>query len=328
MKTGKIAESVLKRSVLKKVKTLRPEVVVKGNPGIDVSAVELEEDEVFVVSTDSFVDSKSSALEISIYSALNNIATSGAEPVAITLGAFLPEEIEESELKEMMDKVEAICKEQNIQAMGGHTQVTKAVNSPIVSVTAIGKVKKANLLTTKNIKPGQDIVITKWIGLSGTSVLAKENEPQIAEKYKQDLINAAKDFDKYLSVLREAATAVKSGASAMHDLSQGGIMNALWECSEAAGVGLTIDLKAIPVKQETIEISEIFNINPYRMISTGSLLIACDNGLTMVQALEDQGISAKVIGKFTNSNDKIILNDGETTYLDAPKPDELLTLLK
>lgn len=326
MKAGKISEAVLKRSVLKKIKTTRPEVLVKANPGIDISAIALEENEVFVVSTDSFVDTPVDGIEISIQTAVNNVATSGATPVAITLGAFLPEDIEESSIKEMMDRVESICNQLNIQAVGGQTQVTKAVNKPVVSVTAIGKVNKDNILTTANIKAGQDIVITKWIGLSGTSILAKVKEPEIAEKYKQDLINAAKAFDEYLSVLREAATAVKSGVSAMHDLSQGGIMNALWECSEAAGVGLTIDLKAIPVKQETIEICEIFNINPYRMISTGSLLIACDNGLSMVNALANEGISAAVIGKFTNSNDKIILNEGEVTYLDAPKPDELFNI--
>lgn len=324
MKTGKIQESVLKRSILKKIKTKRPEVIVSAAPGIDVGGIALGKDEVFVISTDSFVDGNEDALAISIHSAVNNIATSGAEPVAITFGAFLPETMEEASLKEMMDQVEALCATLNIQAIGGHTQITDAVIRPVISVTAVGKVKKENLITTKGAKPGQDIVLTKWIGLSGTSILAKEKESIIAEKYKQDLINAAKNFDEFMSVRSEAATAVKSGVSAMHDLSQGGVMNALWDLSVAAGVGLTIDLKSIPVRQETIEICEIFDVNPYRLISTGSLLIVCDNGLAMVDALAEEGINAQVIGKTTDSNDKIILNDGEVTYLDAPKPDELL----
>ena len=110
----------------------------------------------------------------------------------------------------------------------------------------------------------------------------------------------------------------------MHDLSQGGIYNGLWEMAESSRLGLTVDLRKIPVKQETIEICEIFDINPYRLLSTGSLLIACDDGLDMVRALKDAGIEAVVIGRFTDSNDRIIIKDDETTYLDSPKQEELL----
>ena len=104
-------------------------------------------------------------------------------------------------------------------------------------------------------------------------------------------------------------------------------MAALWDIAEASGTGLKVDLRSIPVQQETIEICEIFDINPYRLISGGSLLIACDNGLDMVDALRAEGINAEIIGRLTDSNDKIIMNDGEVTYLDLPQPDEILKAL-
>ena len=60
------------------------------------------------------------------------------------------------------------------------------------------------------------------------------------------------------------------GVSAMHDVTEGGVFGALWEMAEASGVGLEIDLKKIPIRQETIEICEFFNLNPYQLISSGS----------------------------------------------------------
>ena len=90
------------------------------------------------------------------------------------------------------------------------------------------------------------------------------------------------------------------------------------------GVGLSIDLKKIPVKQETIEICEFFDLNPYELLSGGSLLIAASDGEELGEGLKETGVSAAVIGKTTGSNDKIIRNEEEVRFLEPTKPDEIL----
>lgn len=324
MKKGKLSESVLKRSIFKRIKSRRPEVIVSAAQGVDVSAFKAEGSEVFVTSTQAFPDFNSEGLELSIVSALNNLATAGADAIGISIGALLPTDSEEQVIKDMADTVEKMCRKYNIQALGGHTQVTEAVNKPVVTITSFGKVSEGIIITSKGAKPDQDIVVTKWIGLAGTEILANDRAEIIAKKYKQELINAAISMGEYISVLPEAAIAKEAGAAAMHDLSQGGIYNGLWEFAESSRLGLTVDLRKIPIKQETVEICEIFDINPYRLLSTGSLLIACDDGRGMVDALKKEGIEAVVIGRFTDSNDRIIIKDDETTYLDSPKQEELL----
>ena len=299
-------------------------MVVSAAPGVDVSAFKADGSELIVTSTQTFPDLNTDGLVYTVVSALNNLATAGATAFGLSLAAILPPEAEEQVIKDMADATEDLCRKFNLQALGGHTQITEAVNKPVVTVTAFGKVSEEKILTSKGAKPGQDIVVTKWIGLGGTAILAKERHDIIGRKYKQELINAAITQGELISVLPEAALAAEKGASAMHDLSQGGIYNGLWEMAESSRLGLTVDLRKIPVKQETIEICEIFDINPYRLLSTGSLLIACDDGLDMVRALKDAGIEAVVIGRFTDSKDRIIIKDDETTYLDSPKQEELL----
>ena len=324
MKKGKLSESALKRSIFKRIRNKRPEVIVSAAQGVDVSAFKAGESEAIVTSTQTFPDLNRAGLPLSIVSALNNLATAGADAIGISIAALLPIDTEEAAIKDMADTVEDICRKYNIQALGGHTQITEAVNKPVVTITSFGIVNEDKITTSKGAKPDQDIVVTKWIGLAGTEILAKERAEIIANKYKQELINAALSMEGYLSVLPEAAIAKEAGAAAMHDLSQGGIYNGLWEFAESSRLGLTVDLRKIPLKQETVEICEIFDINPYRLLSTGSLLIACDDGRGMVDALKKEGIEAVVIGRFTDSNDRIIIKDDETTYLDSPKPEELL----
>ena len=114
-----------------------------------------------------------------------------------------------------------------------------------------------------------------------------------------------------------------SGVTAMHDVTEGGIYGALWEVAESTGVGLEIDLKKIPIRQETIEICEFFELNPYELISSGSLLMVTDDGLGLVRNLEKEGIPAAVIGRICEGNDRVVINDDEKRFLEPPKSDEL-----
>ena len=239
------------------------------------------------------------------------------------LTVLLPEEIEEEDIREMMRQVEEACAHFHIQVMGGHTEVTRAVTQPVISVTGVGKVREDRLVSTAGAKPGQDILVTKWIGIEGTSIIAKEKEKELLERFSQAFVDTAKGFDQYLSVLPDSRIAVEHGVSAMHDVTEGGIYGALWEVAEASGIGLEIDLKAIPIRQETIEICEYFELNPYYLISSGCMLMAADQGHDLVRKLEAAGIPAAVIGKATDGKARRIWNGGEESYLERPKTDEL-----
>lgn len=113
----------------------------------------------------------------------------------------------------------------------------------------------------------------------------------------------------------------------MHDITEGGIFGALWELAEGAGTGLDVDLKRIPIRQESVEVCEQFGINPYLLMSSGSMLIAADNGPALVRALEKEGIHGAVIGRATCGNDRILRNGEEIRYLDRPQSDELYKII-
>ena len=324
MKVGKVPENVLKRSVFKQLHTTRKEVLLGAGVGEDCAAMKLAEDEVFVISTDPITGAAKDIGALAVQITVNDLASAGAEPIGIMLTVLLPENAEEKDLKTVMAQVEEACEKNHIQVMGGHTEVTKVVNQIVISVTGVGKAKEGRVISTAGVKPGMDIIVTKWIGIEGTAILAKEKEAALREHYSQPCIDKAKELDRYISVLSEAATAVKSGVAAMHE---GGIFGALWEIAEASGVGLEIDLKKIPLKQETVEICEFFGINPYELISSGSMLMAAEDGNGLVMELEKAGIPAVVIGKATDSNDRVLLNEEERRFLEPPKTDELYKAL-
>ena len=337
MKTGKISESVLKRSVLKYCKTKREEVTRVAAPGVDCAFFACPDSQgktachqvsagagrsgIFCAATQSVSLPVMRAGCYAVYAAVNAIAAGGGEPFALQTALTLPEGAEEAELKKIMQQIgeaAGICK---VQIAGGHTEVTGAVNQPVISVTAFGYRREQT--EEKKAAAEQAVVMTRWMGLEGTAILAQEKEAELLTRYPLPITTAAKGFEKYLPILPEAATALKSGATAMHDMRNGGVFGGLYELAGRLGVGLSIDLKKIPVKQETIEICEFFDLNPYELLSGGSLLIVTEDGDGMVKALQEAGIPAVVIGRTTDNNDKVLHNGEEIRFLEPAKPDEI-----
>lgn len=321
MKVGKISESMLKRSVLKQIKSINPNVINGAGVGADC-AIFASENASFSVSAGAAALTKPADIRYTIINAANNVAAGGGVPAILLLTLLLPEKTEETELQEIMREAVRTAKELNMQIAGGHTEASAAVLQPCASVTVCGTPVLRHMLPGQ-ARSGQDVVISKWIGLEGTAILAGKYKKRLAERYPVHMIEEAAAFDRYLSVVPEAATAVKSNVGAMHDVSGGGIFAALWELAERAGVGLAIDLKKIPIKQETIEVCEFFGVNPYELRSGGCLLMTAEDGDHLVQAFKAVHIPAVVVGKITDSNDRIVINDGERRFLERPKADEI-----
>ena len=326
MEIGKLKESVLKRSVIKQLHVKRPEVGSGPSIGEDCATLQVGPDEEIVMSTDPITGTASDIGELAVTVSINDLASAGAEPIGILLTILLTPRMREAKLKAIMEQVDNACKRYNVQVMGGHTEVTEVVNQPLISVTAVGKVKKGQMVSTGGAKPGMDLVVTKWIGLEGTSIIAKDHEEELLTRLPKNLVDTAKGFDKYLSVLPESRVAVEHGVAAMHDITEGGIFGALWEMGEASGVGLDVDLKSIPVKQETIEVCEFFGINPYELTSSGAMLIATNDGNGLVRKLAEAGVASAIIGKSNSSNDKRVISGDEVRFLEPPKADALYSV--
>ena len=327
MKIGKASESVLKRSVFKQLHTKRDEVISAVGTGLDAAVLKLDADEMTVLSTNPVMGTLEELGEYGVLSVVSNLAAAGATPVGILLTILLPEKEDERTLKKIVAQAQEVCDRYQIQILGGHTEVTKAVNQPVLSLVAVGKAKKDALCLSKGAKPGMDILIANWIALEGTVILAAEKEQELLTRYTAPFLDKTKALKKFLDIQKAAQIAAGHGVGAMKDGSRGGIFGTLWEFAEASGIGLEIDLKKIPIRQETVEVCEFLGVNPYELHAGGCLLMAAEDGNALVQALEREGIFATVIGKATAGNDRVLLNEEERRFLEPAKPDELLKFI-
>lgn len=324
LNTGKIPESLLKRAVFGKLAGKRPEVLVGSSVGEDCAVLAENADEVYVLSTDPITAAEKNTGALAVLVTANDLASAGAEPVGILLTVLLPIGSTEEILADLMDEVTAKCSALNIQIMGGHTEVTDVVKKPLLSVTGVGKCPAERIITTGGALPDMDLIVTKTVGLEGTAILASEHREELLTKLPEDLVDRAAGFLSEISVVEDGLAAAAAGAAAMHDVTEGGIYGALWEMAEASGVGLECTLEKIPIRQETVEICEFFGLDPYRLISSGSMLIASHDGNRIIEALKAKGIAAAVIGRTTAGRDRVIhYGEDNARYLTPPDTDEL-----
>lgn len=173
------------------------------------------------------------------------------------------------------------------------------------------------------VRPGDGIVMTGWAGLEGSAMLAERFRKRLLVRYPAELIDTAREFRNRLSVVREAAAAAAYGVGGMCAVAEGGVFRALWELAERAGVGVSVSLRKIPIRQETVEICNWLDVNPYELTGNGSLLCLAADGERLAEALFAAGIPAAVIGRAESGRDRAVLNGEEKRFL-SPRTEDAI----
>ncbi|MFN8525348.1 MAG: AIR synthase family protein [Chloroflexota bacterium] len=309
LKTGKLDPDTLRRLLHGRLGVRRDDVAVHARLGEDAAAITFG-DELCVVSSDPITGAAANAGWYAIQVSCNDIAAMGATPVGVLATILLPESSDESEAVRLMDEMHGAALELGIEILGGHTEVTASANAPILSLTALGRAPRERLVASGGGRAGDALVLTKAAAIEGTAILAADLAPILAPRVGQAILDRARRFIDELSVVREGTAAVGLGATAMHDPTEGGVLGALWELSEAAGLGFEVSAEAIPVRPETAQICHALDADPLRLISSGALLIACGDPDRMLSGLRQAGVAAACIGRLTAAERLVRYADG------------------
>lgn len=185
----------------------------------------------------------------------------------------------------------------------------------------------AIVMSSNCIKENMDVIMVGSTGVSATVRLTKRYENELRKNFAASFVNDCLLLEEYVDVAKYVELAKSKNAPCIYEVGETGIFGALWELAAAAGTGITVNIKDIPIWQEVVEIGNHFDVNPYQADGRGAILIVCNDGDDMVKCFLDEGFLAQTIGKITDSNDRIAINGEDVRYLTPPKSDELENLL-
>ena len=328
LNVGKLDSDLLKQLVFEKITYRSDDVKVRPGIGEDCAVMDFGQYEC-IMSTDPITAAVNDIGRLAIHITCNDIASNGVQPLGIMLAVMLPEGTTEEDVAHIMGQAAETASELKVEIIGGHTEVTPAVKQPVIVSTAIGKGLANQSQSGNDMETGDYVMMTKAVGLEGTGIIACDYEEQLQEVLSTDELEKAKSFLDLVSVVPEGVAAGKVGTHGMHDITEGGILGAVWEMCQIAGKGVQIWMDQIPMNPETGKICEFFDIDPLRLISSGSMVIIvpADKKDEMNAAMAEAGVDCSIIGRIEDKEYGIRLMSSadaeDSEEIAPPAADEL-----
>ena len=331
-RVGKLNANLLDELV-SSIKKKDPRVIVGPKVGEDAAVIDIG-DKYLLSTTDpiTFTSYKIGWYTVNVNA--NDIATMGGTPKWLLVSILLPENKTDSALvKEIFRDIENAADELGIDICGGHTEITKGLDRPIVSGHMLGEVDKDKLVTNSHARVGDEIILTKGIAIEGMALLAREREKELSGKYGKMFVERVQAFlhNPGISVVAEAHLANQAAdIRAMHDPTEGGLATGLYELTRASNTGVVIYEDKIHLLDETRILCSEYKLDPLGVIASGALLIVVDpdDRDAVLSKLVQNDIACSVIGKMTDKEDGLkIIADGEERELPFFEVDEIARVI-
>jgi len=322
---GKLPPEVMERYLFGMTGARSRMVVVEPSLGLDFGVVRLaggkSDGRYLIVSSDPITGVRERAGWYAVNVSANDVATSGNRPEFMQSVILLPEDASERDVSRLASEMHGTAKGLGIAIVGGHTELSPGLHRPIVVTTAFAVAD--SYVTAGGAREGDVLMMTKTAGVEGTAILG--TDARFNGALDKDTVAGAASYFERLSVVDEAVAAYKTGVvHAMHDCTEGGVVGALYEMATASGLGLDVAEAGIPVSRETRRICSAVRVDPLKLISSGTLLVAVGKGEEglVSEAVAAVGSHATPIGRFTKGR-VLLTGKRKAEVVTGPPRDEI-----
>lgn len=328
---GKLPSDLLTRLV-GEYSHIDSSVLVGPGHGYDAAAVRTSTSTI-VVKTDPITFATDRAALYLVDVNANDVACLGAVPRWLVVTALLPAgATTRATVEDQFEELWEACRARGIALVGGHTEITTAVNRPVLVGTLLGEVEEGRLLVPGGARPGDHLLVTKGIAIEGTALLARELAERLTMALGREVVDAGERLLEMpgISVVKDAAVLLQTGGvTALHDPTEGGLATGVRELAEAAHCGAVLKAAAVPILEPTVEIAAHLNLDPLGMLSSGALLVAAEPSAVpgLIAAGEAAGIPVTDCGLLTPPDEGFVLEADWSQPLPVFISDEVTRVL-
>jgi hydrogenase expression/formation protein HypE len=323
---GKIFPELLE--TLLKYTSRASEIRIGAGYGEDAAVVDGAD--VIVLTSDpvTFTEEKIGAYAVAVNA--NDIVAMGGRPRYLTTTILLPPGTTAARCEEVFAEISAACAKARVLWVGGHTEVTPVVSRIVVSGHAVG-ILSGHPLSTGGAKPGDAICMTKWVGLEGTTLIARERPRDAESVLGGEAYRRVLDWleDPGISIVEEGRVLEGMALTGGHDPTEGGVAMGIQEMCRASGAGALIRFEALPIRKETEILCRHFSLDPLGLLSSGVFLFTAPRMVAekALERLSGKGIPAALIGEMREKSHGVLIEcNGRIEPLKASPQDEIVKL--
>jgi hydrogenase maturation factor len=321
-RTGKISRAFFRDHIAPQLGADRAETTLGPRHGVDFGvldiggqALALATDPVSILPGLGFERAARFAVRI----VLADVAVSGLDPSHLAIGFTLPPDFGDDDFATVWTAIHDECASLGVDIVTGHTARYAGCSFPWVgAATALAVGDHEAVVRPDGARVGDDLVMTTGPAVEAASLFASLFPAEI-DCDDDRLARVAAMLDE-LDVVRDArALAPVDGVTAMHDITEGGLLGALHEMAAGADAQFRVDSDRVPTDDDVATVCSTLEMDPWRATSSGSMVVAVDPDSTaaVLDALADRGTTAAVIGEVAAGTG--VVRDGDST--DPPAGD-------
>jgi hydrogenase expression/formation protein HypE len=328
MEIGKVSQKFLKEVILSNLGKENPNVIFGPKVGGDVAVVKLNEQQVLIACSDPLSIIPALGMEdsawLTVHLLASDLTTCGNPPMYALLSYNLPPHMDYEDFKRYWLAIHEEMKNLGVSIIGGHTGKYVGCDFTVVGGGVMFTIaEKDNYVTSRMAEASNLLVLTKGVAISASSILARafpeKVEKELGSKTQKKLASMFKQFSTVKDALTAAKIGLRSGVTAMHDCTEGGLFGAIYELTEASEVGVEIYKENIILDEDVKAICDLFKIDPYRSLNEGALLICVKKEKVddLINILKSNGINAFIIGEIKEKEyGKWIIENGKKQRLE------------
>jgi len=318
---GKLDRATFDRLILSRLGKQDSSVFIGPQHGVDAAVIDLPGGDVMVVAEDPTFGMPVIMPYFGwaiVHICASDVAVLGVKPRYMTICLMFPPGTTEDVIDAVWKQVDQECKKLDIAIIGGHTGIYPGMAFPLNGgCTVMGIGKKSQITPASNARVGDRVLMTKGPAIEAVGLLACQAEASLTKKLGKETVDKAKKYLLQMTVVEDALTAAPL-AHAMHDATEGGLLNGIYEIAAASKTGVTIYEDKIIIPDEIAAVCKSFNIDPLISISEGTLVItsAPENSARVIKDLLKKNISAWDIGEITKGERLFIKKSGDKAVLE------------
>jgi hydrogenase maturation factor len=330
---GKVDKNYLTTVIYPRLGAARREIIVGPKFGVDNAVIRIGPRKVMVATTDplSYIPGfrPQESAWLSVHLLASDLTTSGFAPKFGIFDFNLPPEMRDQDFAAYWNAFHVECKRLGVSIVGGHTGRYEGCGYTVIGAGMLYTVGDASkYLTSEMGQVGDDIILTKGAAIETTAVLTRAFPKTVRSALGEKLFGRAQEYLGKVSTVKDALTAVtvgvhQNGVTSMHDATEGGVIAAACELAAASRLGAELDLKAVPISEETEEICKVFDIDSLTSLSEGSLVLTCKPRKTneVITRLRGAKIEASIVGQLTKSGNVCAVGEKGRKAIKYPKFD-------
>ncbi|HEY2329523.1 MAG TPA: hydrogenase expression/formation protein HypE [Verrucomicrobiae bacterium] len=261
---------------------------------------------------------------MAIHGTVNDLSMSGARPLYLSCGFIIEEGLPMETLWRVVCSMGDAAKKCSVQIITGDTKVVDKGNGDglFINTTGLGVIEHDQKISPQNIQPSDAILVSGDLGRHGMAIMAAREGLQFESTIESD---SAPVHEPVLDLLKNGIE-----IHCLRDLTRGGLASALNEITEAAGVKISVEQRAIPLREDVHAACEMLGLDPLHVANEGrfvAFIPTKDSGRAL-EILRRREVSAGValIGKVMEKAAPLVTVKsalGVSRVLDMPSGEQL-----